>query len=150
MKLLLDRFKSNSDTTLGKLYIDDNFECYILEDEFRTKKVWGETRIPAGTYEIKFRKEGKFHKRYSERFREFHIGMLHLQDVPNFKYVYIHIGNDDDDTAGCLLTGKYIVNWTLQGSTIAYEHLYKQVAAALLQHEEVTIEIKDNDIKVQA
>lgn len=145
MKLLVDRFKSNDETTLGKLYIDGNFECYTLEDEFRTKKVWGETRIPAGIYEIKFRKEGRFHERYSKRFKEYHVGMLELQSVPNFKYILIHIGNDDDDTAGCILVGKYIVSWTLQASTIAYEHMYKQIAAALLQHEDVTIEIQDND-----
>ena len=145
MKLLLDRFKSNDETTLGKLYIDGNFECYTLEDEFRTKKVQGETRIPAGTYLIKFRKESGVHKRYTKRFPEYHVGMLHLQDVPNFKYVLIHIGNDDGDTAACVLVGKYIVSWKLQASTVAYEHMYKQVAAALIQHEDVTIEIRDND-----
>lgn len=145
MKLLLDRFRNNQDTTFGKLYIDGIFECYTLEDEYREIKVYGETRIPAGEYEIKFRKVGGFHERYEKRFREFHIGMLELQNVPNFKYVLIHCENTDDDTNGCIIVGKKIAGWKLMNSVLAYEPMYKQVAAALLQHEKVIIEIQDND-----
>ena len=150
MKLLVDRFKSNGETTLGKLYINGIFECYTLEDEFRTVKVWGKTRIPAGTYDVKLRTEGSFHNRYLKRFPNFHIGMLHLQNVPNFKYVLIHIGNTDDDTAGCLLVGgRKISGWTLVNSTIAYKKLYPKIIAALQNNEKVTIEYQDNDIKVR-
>lgn len=146
MKIKVVREKSNSDTTIGRLFIDDIFECFTLEDEYRTKKVWGETRIPAGTYQIKFRKEGGFHNKYSERFETFHVGMLHIQDVPGFKFVLIHIGNDDDDTAGCLLVGQRVEGWRIVNSTDAYTQLYKQVAAALLVHEEVEIEYIDDDL----
>ena len=31
--------------------------------------------------------------------------MLELQDVPNFKYILIHAGNTDEQTAGCILVG---------------------------------------------
>lgn len=147
MKLSVDRFKNNDDTTLGRLYIDDQFECYTLEDEPRKEKVYGEMRIPAGTYKIIFRKEGGFHERYLKRFPVFHIGMLWVTNVPGFEYILIHCGNTDKDTAGCLLVGEKIENWTLLNSVKAYENMYKQVAAALLTGENVTIEYKDNDQK---
>ena len=34
-----------------------------------------------------------------------HKGMIHVQDVPNFKYILWHTGNTDEHTAGCLLLG---------------------------------------------
>jgi hypothetical protein len=145
MKLLVDRFTSNKDTTLGKLLIDGNFECYTLEDEYRAKKVFGETRIPAGEYQITLRKEGLFHERYLKRFPLWHVGMLWVRNVPGFEYILIHCGNTDDDTAGCLLLGEKIDKWTLVNSTGAYENAYKQIAAALLIGEKVTIEYQDND-----
>ena len=106
MKLTVLRYNSQDDFTQGLLFIDGKFECHTIEDEQRTVKVYSETAIPNGTYEVKLRTEGKFHQNYSSKFPLFHKGMLHVTNVPNFEYILIHIGNDDDDTAGCLLVGR--------------------------------------------
>ena len=58
MKLELKRFSSQSDTTLGLLFVDGEFECFTLEDEYREEKVKGEPTIPAGTYKIEKREDG--------------------------------------------------------------------------------------------
>ena len=55
MKLELKRFSGQSDTTLGLMFVDGEFECFTLEDEYRAEKVKGETRIPAGTYKVEKR-----------------------------------------------------------------------------------------------
>ena len=148
MNLELNRIKSDGDTTIGILKIEKRVFCGIIEDEFRTQKVWGETRIPAGTYEILLRNEGNMTKRYSAMFPDFHMGMLHLQNVPNFKYVYIHIGNTDDDTAGCLLTNYAIDLLQMKGSKSkqAYIFLYKRVIEAMDIGERIFIKIIDSDI----
>ena len=153
MKLEVSRFSCDGDSTLGILSDVSQpgkrkFLCFTLEDEFRTVKKYGETRIPEGTYEIKFRTEGGFHERYSKKFPAFHKGMLHLQDVPNFKYVLIHIGNDDDDTAGCLLVGdQAVANTRDEGkvlkSTQAYKSIYNYVATTLLAGDRVFITYTD-------
>ena len=148
MKIKVYRFSSDTDSTLSAIHIDGKFECYGLEDEFRTTKVWGETRIPKGTYKIGLRKEGGHHSRYSNKFPSFHKGMLHVLDVPNFKYILIHIGNTDDDTAGCLLLGNYCNNNKLEAgrlthSTLAYCAFYKKVLKALEDFQDVSIEYID-------
>ena len=64
MRLEVQRFSSGDDSTLGLLFDvsggDREFLCFTLEDEKRDIKVKGETRIPAGKYEIKLRKAGGF------------------------------------------------------------------------------------------
>ena len=89
--------------------------CYLLmvslsviplEDEYRDGKVMGETCIPEGTYDVKPRTEGGFHNRYTAKYGDFHKGMLHVQDVPNFEFILIHTGNTDEHTAGRLLLGE--------------------------------------------
>ena len=151
MKLKVIRFNSQSDSTNGLLFDATNgmdFLCYTLEDEKREEKVMAETRIPAGTYEIKLRKEGGFHGRYTKKYGSMHKGMLHVQDVPNFKYILIHIGNTDEDTAGCLLIGDSASS-TVSGegsignSTSAYKRVYPVIASALENGESVTINIED-------
>ena len=108
MKLQVLRFSSESDSTNGLLFdVTEGvkFLAYTLEDEKRDEKVMSETRIPAGTYEVKLRTEGGHHNKYASRYGSMHKGMLWLQDVPNFKWILIHCGNTDEHTAGCLLVG---------------------------------------------
>ena len=149
MEITLQRYSSNAESTLGLLLVDCTFQCYSIEDEFRTQKVKGETRIPSGRFQIKLRTEGGFHLRYLNKFgAQFHKGMLELQDVPNFKYILIHIGNDDGDTAGCLLVGNNPNNNQLGkgfvgGSTDAYKKLYPLVLKEILAGNEVWINVKD-------
>tara|TARA_Y100000593_G_scaffold87916_1_gene169217 strand:- start:523 stop:1017 length:495 start_codon:yes stop_codon:yes gene_type:complete len=154
MKLKVIRFNSQSDSTNGLLFDATNgmdFLCYTLEDEKREEKVMAETRIPAGTYEIKLRKEGGFHGRYTKKYGSMHKGMLHVQDVPNFKWILIHTGNTDEHTAGCLIVGDSQENNTLikdgfiGKSTQAYKRIYPPIAKALENGENVTIEYIDLD-----
>lgn len=144
MKLRLDRIHKSDDFTIGKIFIDDVFECYSLEDEHREVKVMHETRIPSGTYEIKLRLFGGHHERYKQKFN-YHKGMLWLQDVPKFKDILIHIGNDDDDTSGCILVGQSmsLSNGTLSNSTLAYSKLYQKVSNELAKGNKVFITVND-------
>ena len=157
MKLKVLRFSSQEDSTSGLLFLDGDlgleFLCYTLEDEERALKVRGETRVPAGTYEIKLRTEGGFHGRYTKRFAGMHKGMLHVINVPNFKWILIHTGNTDEHTAGCLLVGaaqennKIIKDGFVGKSTNAYKRIYPPIAKALEKGEKVTIEYIDLDGK---
>ena len=148
MKLRLDRFVHGTDSTLGCLFVDDVFQCFTCEDEFRTKKISGETRIPAGTYKIEGRSEGTLIQKYRKKFGEIqHPVMLWIKDVPDFTFVYIHIGNTDDDSDACILTGKGATltsdGGTVQNSTAAYIELYRKVLTALGTGESVKIQIRD-------
>ena len=147
MELKVVRFDDSGDATLGLLFIDGEFECFTLEDEYQEKKVKGETRIPAGTYDIKLRTVGGFDARYTKKFgEEFHKGMLHVQDVPNFEYILIHIGNTDENTAGCLLVGKSSdMKGFIGNSGSAYTDMYPKVAKQLEAGKKVTIEYVDLD-----
>jgi len=152
MKVQLIRYNSENDYTDGMFIVDGKFICYSIEDEHRSKKVWGETCIPNGTYDIALRREGRFHTRYISKFGSFHKGMLCVSNAPNwklvtkemsFQYILIHIGNDDDDTAGCLLPGltANAEKGYIGQSTDAYRKLYPLISGALLKGEEVRIEV---------
>lgn len=154
MKLKVNRFSSQSDSTSGLLFdVTDGtkFLCYTLEDERREEKVMAETRIPAGVYSILLRKEGGFHGRYTKKYGDMHKGMLHVQDVPNFKWILIHTGNTDEHTAGCLILGDsqennvLIKDGFIGRSTQAYKRVYPPIAEALENGEDVTIEYVDFD-----
>ena len=155
MKLEVLRISSQQESTLGLLFditnSDRKFLCYTLEDEYREIKVMHETRIPAGTYKITLRTWGGFHERYSKRFPEMHKGMLWIREVPNFEYILIHCGNDDDDTSGCLLVGDTQTSNAngsdgfVGSSTHAYKAIYPSIATALENNEEVTITYTDFD-----
>ena len=141
--ITVQRFLKSDDFTIGKLFVNDVFECYVLEDEKRDVKVMHETRIPSGKYEIKLRTFGGHHEKYKKF--PFHKGMLWLQDVPKFKDILIHIGNDDDDTSGCLLVGKTadLLKGTIGQSTVAYASFCPKVEKELSAGNKVFIEIKD-------
>ena len=99
MKIQVVRTQFGIDATNGLMYIDGKFECYTLEDQYQAVKVMHETCIPEGTYDIKFRKVGGFHQKYSARYKNAHYGMLELQNVPGFQYILIHPGRSEEHTS---------------------------------------------------
>ena len=152
MRLELYRFSSQNESTHGILYIvndetnQKDFLCFTLEDQKREVKVYGETRIPKGTYQIKYRKEGGYHNKYSKRFPSIHRGMLEIRDVPNFSHILLHCGNTDDDTDGCLLVGNVVSqnitkNGFLGQSTDCYKRIYPILADILDTQKHLSIKI---------
>jgi len=152
MKLELYRFSTQNESTLGILYLvndgtnQKDFLCFTLEDEKRSVKVYGETRIPKGTYQIEYRKEGGYHNKYTKRFPSIHRGMLEVRDVPNFTHILLHCGNTDNDTDGCLLVGNVISqNITKDGflgqSTDCYKRIYPILADILDKQKQLSIKI---------
>lgn len=123
-----------SKSTISLLNFEGEFICFVLEDGYREKKVFGETRIPPGCRQIQPYRQGKFHARYRSRFN--HDMVFLMTGVPQFTYIIPHIGNFITDTDGCPLlctgidknqSGHYI---GLQ-STKAYLRFY-QVARPLI------------------
>ena len=156
MRLELYRFSSQNESTIGILYLVNNetnqkdFLCFTLEDEKRAVKVYGETRIPQGTYKIEYRKEGGYHNKYTKRFPSIHRGMLEVRDVPNFTHILLHCGNTDNDTDGCLLVGNVISqNITKDGflgqSTDCYKRIYPILADILDTQKHLSIKIINFD-----
>ena len=155
MKLKVVRFSSQKDSTSGLLFDDSDegmkFLCYTLEDEYRKEKISGETRVPAGTYKIEVRTEGGFNNKYTKKYGDFHKGMLHVTNVPNFEFILIHTGNDDSHTAGCLLVGdsqenNVIIKDGFIGKSVnAYKRIYPDISKAIVNGEDVTIEYIDID-----
>ncbi len=133
MKINIYRHTFNTDgdrNIIGDLFINDVFFCHTLEDEKRAEgvKVYGKTAIPSGTYNVKVT--------YSPTFKR---NMPLLLDVPMFKGIRIHGGNDSSDTLGCVLVA-FKTDFKRIWSTAE-----KTLTQKLQQAEgEITIEIKDS------
>jgi len=133
VRLRLDRCWLSQKATVGKLIIDDVFECFTLEDRYRPPpepKVPRETCIPVGEYRVLIT--------FSPRFK---VMMPLVQDVPGFQGVRFHTGNTADDTEGCILVGRKRGDSTVYESRAAYEQLFGKLQAAELKGEELRLSV---------
>ena len=155
MDFLLQRFSDNRDSTLGILLKKMTgyrtvFQAYSLEDEFRESKVSGETRIPEGKYELVLQKQDTPKtKQYRAKYPWFKHHIM-VNNVPGFTGIYIHIGNDDEDTDGCILLGDNADNnvigpGSVSNSTASFRRFYDPVYEALASGQKVTLEIRNEN-----
>ena len=94
MDIQVVRTHYSLNSIIGLMYINNKFFCYTLEDVERKVKVYGETCIPAGKYQVIMD--------YSNHFNKI---MPHILDVPGFEGTRIHSGSTKADTLGCILVG---------------------------------------------
>jgi hypothetical protein len=95
MELTLIREPTGEGFTRGELLLDGVHECWTLEDQVRDVKIPGQTAIPAGRYRVVLTHSPRFKKVLPE-----------LLNVPGFKGIRIHSGNDATHTEGCILVGQ--------------------------------------------
>ncbi len=158
MNFILQRYSDNRDCTLGLLFkkiqagneTKLHFRGYSLEDEYRAVKEAKETRIWAGFYELGLRKdETPKTMQYRAKYPWFHEH-IEILNVKDFKGVYIHIGNRDEDTDACLLLGDTANNnnvavGEITTSTIAFKRFYEEVYPHLKAGGKAFLEIRDEN-----
>ena len=137
MILTLKRTDFTYQSTIGELSIDGAFFCYVLEDKDRgltndmstpviaTKKIFGLTAIPYGTYKVELS--------MSNRFKRILPAIL---GVKGYEGIRIHRGNTAADSLGCLIVGYKKQYNTVFESTKAENDLVER-----LKGKDITIEI---------
>lgn len=135
MELLLLRNRAYKTHTIGQLYIDQTYFCFVLEDVIRAVKIQNETAIPQGRYKVTL-----------ELSRRFGPDTLTVNRVPGYEGIRIHSGNTDTDTDGCLIVGyKLDANYCVAYGTTkpALLDLKGKVKQALMDNKEVWLTIKN-------
>jgi heme-degrading monooxygenase HmoA len=120
MNLMVWRRTFTPKSTIGDLFIDDQYFGLTLEDTIRDKKIAGVTAIPYGVYEVIIN--------FSNRFQR---PMPLLLNVPGFLGIRIHAGNTDKDTEGCILVGFTEKDDFIGNSKSAFNQLFSKIQKAL-------------------
>jgi len=131
MEIVLTRDALLDKRTLGKLYVNNVFECFTCEDTVRPVKIKGQTAIPTGKYKVVITLSNRFK-------RELPL----LLDVPNYEGVRIHSGNTEADTEGCILCGLKRNNEGVFDSRTATNNLIIKIREAINRDSEVWITIR--------
>lgn len=132
--------------TISDFYIDGAKVCNICEDPVRVLidknkdgdfddsgegKVYGDTAIPAGKYEVVIT--------YSNRFKKY---LPLLLNVPGYEGIRIHPGNSSVDTHGCLLPGINDVQGKVSSSVKYFTLIFDKISNAInVKKEKVYINI---------
>ena len=132
MEIRVRRIALKENYTIGKMYIDGEYFCDVLEDRVRDLenqvKVPNKTAIPYGTYEItldvKSTKYSDFNK-YPWA-KDYNGYLPRLTNVPLFLGILIHPGNSEHDSSGCLLVGENKVVGKVINSKTTFERLMKE------------------------
>lgn len=138
MKIKLVRIALKDTYTIGKLYVDGVYVCDTIEDKDRgltddmsledivSRKKYGETAIPYGTYKVKIT--------YSPKYKRM---MPLLLGVKGYSGIRIHSGNTAKDTLGCIIVGENKKKGMVINSRITYNRLFE----LMKDEKDISIEI---------
>ena len=117
----IKRFAFKETYTIGKLYVDGVYVCDTIEDKVRVlnnakDKVYGFTAIPRGEY--------KADVAFSNKFR---YNVVRLFGVPYFSGIYIHKGNTEKDSLGCIIVGYNDKKGWVSRPTVAMNKLMEAI-----------------------
>lgn len=137
-ELTIEREILNNESTIGSLFINEDFFCYTLEDTDRGLdssmsveqilkiKKPGKTAIPIGSYDVKILMSPRFKKLFPK-----------VLNVKGFDGILFHAGNAASDTDGCILVGTlYEHNKILESRPI-----FKELMDKLRKYDKITLKI---------
>ena len=143
MEIIVRRIAKKDTYTIGHMYINGVYVCDTLEDKDRgldstmsvsyikSKKVYGKTAIPTGTYTVAYT--------YSNKFKKM---MPLVQNVKGFDGIRMHSGNTAADTLGCLLLGENKEVGKILNSRATCAKVYPMIKAASDKGERITVTIQ--------
>lgn len=154
MNLRVKRIAKKSTYTIGRLYINDSYFSDTIEDKDRgltddmplelikTKKVYGETAIPTGTYEVDM---NTVSPKFKDRSWANPYGgkIPRLVNVPGFDGILVHPLNNAAESLGCIGCGKNSIKGMITDSTRTFHTLMsKFLLPAKVKGEKITITIE--------
>ena len=154
MRLSLKRIAKREKYTIGRLYIDGIYLCDTLEDTDRRldssmnvntikeKKVYGETAIPAGEYEITLDVVSPKFSKYKFYMNTCKGKLPRLLDVKGFEGVLIHCAEGYKGAEllqGCIGVGKNTIVGGLTDCKNTFVKLYKELNSAKERGEKIYI-----------
>lgn len=153
MNITIERKWKKDTYTIGVMYIDGVRFSETMEDkdrglkstmselEIKSKKVYGKTAIPTGTYLIKMLYSPKFATRsWGKRYEG---NVPQIMDVKGFSGVRIHPLNTAEDSLGCIGVGRNLEKGKILKSTeYYYKLLDNYILPALKRREIVKLFIK--------
>ena len=152
MKLKLKREIKEANYTVGSLYINDKYECKTVEytdrglsdnmpeNEINSKKVYGQTAIPTGTYRIDMStislrlKDRSWAKPYGGK-------LPRLIGVKGFDGLLIHPVNKAEESLGCIGPNESVNKGIGSNSVKAFNKIMLALLEAKAKGENITIEI---------
>ena len=142
MEIDLHRKWRKNGYTISVLSINGQRICEALEDEDRglassmskdeiaKRKIYAETAIPTGRYQVTLT--------YSPRFKK---KLPLVMNVPGYDGIRIHSGNKAKDTEGCILCGRNTAVGTVTNSRYWTNKVIDMIEGAIAKKEQVTINI---------
>lgn len=162
MYLRLERIFTNDKYTIGHLYYIDettkerHYICDTLEDADRgldstmalsvlnKMKVYGKTAIPTGEYPIVLNVKSPKYSNFAKYpiYEQWDGYLPRLKNVKAFDGILIHIGNDENDSSGCVLVGENKVKGMVISSTATFTRLMNDYLTPCKErNESVVLEI---------
>lgn len=124
--------------TISHIYINGEYVCDAVEDydrgldqgmtlaEIRKRKVYKQTAIPTGTYELTM---DIISQKFSQMayYKNFCKGrMPRLLNVKGYDGILIHCGSNANSSAGCVIVGLNTVKGCVTNSKAVWEKLMRQ------------------------
>ena len=137
---ILTRTDFTKKSTIGSLTLHGEPVCYVLEDRVRNAgepKVYGETAIGYGRYQLVITKSARFSKAAGKD-----VFLPLLVDVPLFQGVRVHVGNFSTESEGCLLVGTGKTADMVTNSKVAFKKFFEQMRGFLDAGDECWITVK--------
>lgn len=144
----LIRWYFSQKATIGSLFINDDFECFTIEDtdrglkqsmsldEINRKKIYGTTCIPYGRYQVIVSPSMRFSAKAGK------VVILPLiKDVPGYAGIRIHVANFATQILGCIAVGKSYGKDVVWSSKDAFNDLFPKINSAFDKKEEIFITI---------
>lgn len=153
MELVLNRRWKKDTYTIGELFINGKKYSETCEDkdrglkdsmplsEIKAKKIYGQTAIPTGTYELKMTYSAKFATRSWAR--KYGGNVVEITNVKGYQGVRIHPFNSASESLGCVAPGRNLEKGKVLQSTAYYCRLVDDyLYPAFKRGEKVTLTIK--------